>query len=243
VKSAFTVSVALAALLAMPAFAQTTSTTAPHQSTATAASHDQLMTSLKSAGVSQVTQVNGQVMEAQTSNGAPAFVVVVPKGFTGTISGNETELKTKLSKAGLKDISPVTNEELVKGVVNDQDKDLEGVLAVSGLNFSNSKSTADINKSQLIDAMKSAGISEESNFRGKLASAETQAGKKIYMIIGDENLTPDGGKFSFDDSKVRSAFDKAHLKQLKMLDDTQIVQGQMNGDTVFVVGGKDLSKG
>jgi hypothetical protein len=61
------------------------------------------------------------------------------------------------------------------------------------------------------------------------------------MIIGDQNLSADGGKFNFDDDKVRSAFTKASLSQLKMLDDTQVVEAQMNGDTMFMATGKDLT--
>lgn len=97
-----------------------------------------------------------------------------------------------------------------------------------------------MNKSQFKDKLQSAGIKEESTFKGKLASAQTADGKKVYMIVGDKDLTPDGGKFNFDDSKVRSAFDSAKLSNLKMLDDTQIVQAQMNNETLFVVTGKDL---
>lgn len=242
-KHVFAASAALAALIAMPAFAQTTTSTSSTQpAAATSSNSGDLMSSLKSAGVMQPNEVNGHVMKAEIKSGAPGFVVIVPKNFTGSVSSTEAQVKSTLTTAGLKDLVVVPSSQVVKGTVNDQDSDHEGVLVISGLNFSNDKNGADLNKSQFADALKSAGINEASNFHGKLASAKTADGKEIYMIVGDQNLTPDGGKFNFNDKSVRTAFDKANLKQLKMLDDTQVVQAQMNGDTLFVVSGKDLTK-
>ncbi|OJW28883.1 MAG: hypothetical protein BGO51_16280 [Rhodospirillales bacterium 69-11] len=168
-------------------------------------------------------------------------MVVVPKSFIGTMPDGKTA-QSLLTKAGMKNVQSVNDSKLVKGVLDDKDNDNEGVLAVSGVNFSSDKSGSDLKKSQFKDKLKSAGMNEESTFKGKLASAQTSDGKTVYMIIGDKDLTADGGNFNFADAKMRSAFDKAKLSNLRMLDDTQVVQAHKSNETFFVVTGKDLVK-
>jgi len=223
---AFATSAALVALMVAPAFAQSSHSPV----TTVTGAHSQLLSTMEAAGATKATTVNGKVYTAETSDGAPAFVVVVPKSFIGTMPDGKTA-QSLLTKAGMKNVQSVNDSKLVKGV-----------LAVSGVNFSSDKSGSDLKKSQFKDKLKSAGMNEESTFKGKLASAQTSDGKTVYMIIGDKDLTADGGNFNFADAKMRSAFDKAKLSNLRMLDDTQVVQAHKSNETFFVVTGKDLVK-
>ncbi|MGE0222290.1 MAG: hypothetical protein AB7F35_30980 [Acetobacteraceae bacterium] len=246
---------AVTAFLGLPAFAQTAqhapasnpaSTAHPMANNTAQTSAGQLKTALKKAGVTQENDVQGTVIEAQTSGGQPVFVVVGPASLNSSAPPNfgKKDFLQNLSKTGLKDVKVIDSAHLVHGQVQGSAGNTDAVLAVSGLRFqaASSKGNGSFDQNQFQKALNSAGIKADTPFKGQLVRAQGPSGP-VFMIVGDEDLIAQKSDkpVQVDAAKLRSEFQTAGLKDFTVLNNAHVFQGTTGDTTVFVVAGQGLA--
>ena len=257
--------VAAAALLSVPALAQSTNQTSSTQmpgiatsgngsaggagSMATTGSPaaDQLASELKNAGMTQETQVQGTVYSAQTSDGLPVFVVVAPASLKTQAPPNfdRNGFTKKLDQADLKNAQQVSGANLVHGMMNNQGAgDQKAILAMSGLNLQNNGGggNTSFNQNQFEKTLNSAGIKADTPFQAKLVRAEGPEGP-ILIVVGDDDLIAQSNDkpVNINANALRQLFQKGDLKNFSLLDNVHLFQGTTGDDTVFVIAGKGMS--
>lgn len=218
-------------------------------------SSGQLMSTLKNAGLANINDVKGHVIEARASNGQSVFMVIGPKDewkSSNAIEFKQDDAIKSLEQSGLKSVKAVEKANILHGMIDDKDGDKEAVLALSGLNFQGGASAADqtgstggsFDKAQLEKSLNQHGFKAGTEFKGKLARAQAANGGTIYMIVGEEDLKAEKSDkpLKLDGKIVRESFEKGGLKNFSLIDDSTIWQGTINGHQVFVVTGKNLSK-
>jgi hypothetical protein len=238
---------ALAAVGAVPALAQTSSgqtTATPAMSTqqSQTVSVDQIKDQLDKAGVKDREEFKGKLVRAQSPEGQPILMVIGPENMEGdkSIDFSPDNVRGKLTQAGFKNIEFIDNSKLVRGKMGDD----KAILALAGeqgwRGSAGPAQSTTPDRKRLTDQLEKVGLKNTAEFKGKLMRAQSSDGQTMLVLIGPEDFKGDkSADFSATDL---TKFQQGGFKSAEVVQDATLVRGKMDDWMVIALTGKAITE-
>jgi hypothetical protein len=234
--------IALGLFMATPASAQqgATSPSPAIGAQSQSATAGRSMDRLGDIKIDERQEFRGQLVRAVNPDGHPVLLIIGPENFEGDTAPegfDRDKVRDRLQQAEFRNIEFVDNLAAVRGEIDDK-----AVLALSAeQGWLGAGATAQASKPEtdsLKEQLGKVGLSDASEFRGKLVHARASSGQPMLVLIGPEDFAGDSSVdvSASDLSQMRdNGFQSAEVTQ-----DISMVRGTLDDLHVIALSGPGL---
>lgn len=171
-------------------------------------------------------------VSAQSPEGHPVIMIIGPENMEGdkSVDGfNRDKVRGQLTQSGFKNIEFTEQAKAVRGNL-DNDRAVLALSADSGASSGVAQSSIpDLDRFK--SALEKVGLSDRSEFKGKLVQARTLGGQHVFVIVGPEDFMGDG---SVDLSATDlTKFQERGFQSAKVVQDAKMVRGKLDDMAVI----------
>jgi len=185
-------------------------------------------------------EFKGRLARAHSPEGHPVLLIVGPENMEGDkdlADFNQDKVRGQLTQAGFQRIEFVDDLAGVRGKLDD--KAILALTAERGWRgVTGSAQSSAPNLDRLTEQLEKAGLSEASEFEGKLVHARTSAGQTLFVLVGPEGFSGDSVELS---ASELSNFQKHGFENARMAEDVEMVRGKWSDMDVIALTGAGIT--